>query len=300
MNTVLIPAFNRPEFLQLCLEHIQEAEGAQDLHYIFQLDRGHDPENVRIASTLPFSKELRYTPKTHYSLAKQSFSLLSGWIYAAHKSARLVYLIEDDVLIGRDFFRWHQEVHDQHDLFSSHANKNVNRHIEQQGSWDEYYLTTFDYGSIGTCMRREVILEQIAPHANQNYYRAPIHYCATKFRGCPLNRDQAEQDGLIRRIQWQSGGPQAYPHTEEIDGMLYGPRCYHAGYYGKNRGAGPNSSFQQKLARLREIVYSDAAMRNFASQPDFYLDSRPCALALPEWKSLRLKPLTTSGSSSAA
>lgn len=297
MNIAVIPCFDRPEFLTLALEHIQQAEGADQLHYIFQLDRGFDRQNINVISAFPFPHEIRQTPRTPYGLAKQSFSVLSGLTYAASKTDGLVYLIEDDVLIGRDFFRWHQAVHDQHeDLFSSHANLNVNRTIEPEGTWDEYYLTTFDYGSIGTCLKAITIRNDIAPHAQPAYFRSPTHYCQNHFKGCPLGKNFSEQDGLIRRIQWASNRPQAYPHTREIDGLLYGPRCYHAGYYGKNRGKGPRIPFQQRLPQLRQIVYSQEHMRSFARHPGYYHDSRPCALELPAWTSLHLKPLSKTSS----
>lgn len=293
MNVALIPCFNRPEFLTLALENIRKAEGAADIHYIFRLDHLFDKTNLQVIAQFPLPHTITYTPRVHYKLAKQSHSLLTGLIIAAQRTDKLVYLIEDDVMIGRDFFRWHDAVHKQNpDLFSSHANLNINRSIPTQGNWDEYYLTSGDYGSIGTCMHRDTILNHIAPHASKSYYRSPTNYVATTFKGSTLKRDQAEQDGLIRRIQHTTGRPQAYPHTMQIDGLLYGPRCFHAGFYGKNRPKKYTGSLDQKITRLREIIYSEEGMRTFALHPGYYADSRPCALELPEWTSLRLKSIS--------
>lgn len=301
MNVALIPCFDRPEFLTLCLENICNAEGSGGVHYIFRIDHpGPNPSKelkeqqqqiLQVISPFPHSHQLSFTPRTSYGLAKQSHSLLTGLIQAATKSDHLVYLIEDDVMIGRDFFQWHDRVHHDNDLFSSHGNLNINRSIPIEGNWEEYYLTSGDYGSIGTCMRKDTILGLIAPHANPRYFRSPISYVQKTFPHSALKKDQAEQDGLLRRIQVETGKPQAYPHTTEIDGLLYGPRCFHAGFYGKNRPKKYTGDLQQKIARLREIIYSEEGMRSFALAPGYYADSRPCALELPEWSTLRMKSL---------
>lgn len=296
MNVALVPCFDRPEFLTLCLENIKKAEGSSIVHYIFRMDHGYDPANLQVIAEFvrryPVSHQLSFTPRTHYGLAKQSHSLLTGLIQAATKTDALVYLIEDDVMIGRDFFGWHDRVHEQNpDLFSSHGNLNINRSMPTEGNWEEYYLTSGDYGSIGTCMSKTTILQLIAPHANRSYFRSPISYVQRTFPASTLKKDQAEQDGLIRRIQVATGKPQAYPHITEIDGLLYGPRCFHAGFYGKNRPKKYTGDLQQKIARLRQIIYSEEGMRSFALAPGYYADSRPCALELPEWRTLRLKSL---------
>lgn len=289
MNVVLIPCFNRPEFLSHCLENIQKADGADELYYIFRLDHGFDRANIDVIKSFALQHQVTYTPRTGYTAGKQSYSLLTGLIQAAQQSDGLVYLIEDDVIVGRDFFRWHQQVHaDNPNLFSSHANLNINRTVTQQGQWDQYYLSHLDYGSIGTCFRKEVILEHIAPRATHAYFKSPVSYVSRNFQGSSLQRSMAEQDGLIRRIQERlKHMPTAHPHTMELDGLLYGPRCYHAGFYGKNRPRRP----KQKSEHLSAIIYSDQAMRIFAGRPEFFADSRPCALELPAWEHLTNVPL---------
>ncbi len=288
MNVVLIPCFDRPEFLSECLKNIEQAESADQYHYIFRLDHGHEPDNLKVIEGFKLSSETTFTPRTTYGIGKQSYSVLSGLQIAAKTSDHLVFLIEDDVMIGRDFFRWHEEVHSQQALFSSHANLNVNS-PSKEGWIDEYYLTTRDYGSIGTCMTRESIA-LIDPHINADYFLHPVQYIRRKFKNSFLGYGFAEQDGLIRRIQADQSLPQAYPCHLEHEGLLYGPRCFHAGFIGKGR-------IQQKLPGtaeqrqdyIQKVIYDQTTMRHVSLSEGYYLDSRPCSLILPEWKTLKRK-----------
>jgi hypothetical protein len=287
VNTVLIPCFRRPEFLQATIDRIHEATGAAQYQYIFRLDQGFDPMCEKVISTFQFPHQVTYTPRTSYTITKQSYSVLTGLQMAA-RTSELVFLIEEDVLIGRDFFQWHEHIHAHQELFSSHANKNINS-TSREGQWDDYYLTTGDYGSIGTCIPSAVINKHINPHINPNYFRQPWHYIKAKFPTSTLGTSFVEQDGLIRRIQPTTDLQQAYPCTFELDDLLYGPRCYHAGFYGKNRPNSISGNYEQRKQKVDSVVYSQAAMRHVAVQPGYYEDSRPCALELPTWQTLTLK-----------
>lgn len=288
MDVVLIPCFRRPELLFHCLKNIQAAHGADEHHYIFRFDFGHSPElddALRLAE-FTFSHQVARTPKCNYQVAKQSFSLLTGYHLALSHSFRpeRVYLIEEDVMIATDFFRWHQEVHAQRpDVFCSIGVVNPNRKV-QEGARDEFYLTTEDYCSLGVCFPANVLKNYILQWATTKYYNNPIDFCQRNFKGSPFGQSYAEQDGLIRRIQWQAGMamPIAYP---------YQGRAYHAGYYGYNRGRGPDGSLVDRIAKVRDVIYSDEAMRTFAKHPSWYEDSKPINLKAEPWQSLCLNPL---------
>jgi len=275
---VLIPCFNRPAFLWHCLDNITKAQGAAEHHYIFRLDHGYDPKNLGIIEAFPLSKEVTYTPKTKYTTGKQSFSVLSGLMYAG--TNELVYLIEDDVMIARDFFLWHEAVHAANDLFSSHANFNVNS-TGPTGFYHQYYLTQGDYSSIGTCLTKKAI-NAIAPHIRPEYFSDPTGYIKRHFPDHPLSSTYSEQDGLIRRL----AGTMAYPCQMELDGLSYGPRCFHAGFVGKNR---PTTSAQMTPEYVGRVIYDQQNMRVLATQEGYYLDSRPVCLDLPQWTKLQRK-----------
>ena len=286
MNVVLIPCWRRPEFLWHCLENIKLAEGAADLHYIFRPDHGYDPDLLKVIDAFPFKHEAVPTKRTPYQLGKQSYSLLTGYQYAAQRTNGLVFMVEEDVMVARDFFRWHIEVHRQRpDLFCSIAVANPNRSptpiIDDTGS---YYLSGNDYCSLGLCFRSEVIQQRIQPACESAYFINPVTYCERRFPGSPIGKAYAEQDGLIRRIQIALGEehPIAWP---------WSPRAYHAGFYGKNRGAGPLLKLDARIKHLADIIYSDEAMRIFAKHPAWYADSRPINLTPEPWNEQRLLPL---------
>ena len=48
MGIVVIPVFNRPEFLKICLECIERADNYKNYLYIFQLDWGYDKRNIDV------------------------------------------------------------------------------------------------------------------------------------------------------------------------------------------------------------------------------------------------------------
>lgn len=285
MNVVLIPAWRRPEMLWHCLRNIERAEGAKDLHYIFRFDTGYTPELHEVVKGFSFSHEITETPRTAYQLSKQSYSLITGYHYAAGKSDDLVYMIEEDVMVATDFFRWHAAVHRANDeLFCSIAVANPNRTMEITGEHDEYYHSTGDYCSLGVCFQRDTLLFDVISKVGSKYYTNPIDYCKRQFPDAPFGYAFAEQDGLIRRIQHAMGidRPIAYPLRA---------KAYHAGLYGKNRGAGPGGTLAARLKYVADVIYSDEAMRTFAKHPEWYEDSKPIDLNAHPWTTLKLKKL---------
>lgn len=286
-DVVLIPAWRRPEFLVHCLLNIKRAEEADRMHYIFRFDQGHSAElydAIKLAE-FTFSHEITQTPHTKYLLAKQSFSLLTGYHLAAQKSLKLVYMIEEDVMVATDFFTWHRKVHEAHPrIFCSIGVANPNRDVRVHGKLEDYYLTTHDYCSLGVCFSKDMLLRHVLPAATQKYYVDPINECKRQYPTSPFGGGYAEQDGLIRRVQWRLGMEHAIAYP-------YRARAYHAGLYGKNRGQGPTGTLAKRMQYVTDIIYSDEAMRTFAKQPSWYEDSKPINLSTPPWNDLRLKPL---------
>jgi len=281
MDVVLIPCWRRPEMLWHCLEHIKRAEGAEAMHYIFRIDTGYSPELKTVIDGFPFSHELAETPRTMHRKTKQSYSVLTGYRLAAQKSDGLVFLIEEDIFIATDFFKWHKAVHAQQpDLFCSIAVKNHNRTINLEGADDEYYLTTLDYCSWGVCFDVVKLMNFVLPMASQGYYNDPHGFMRLNFRGAPINEGHVEQDGLIRRIQWWHGMdlPIAYP---------FQARAYHAGLYGYNRGNPPQGSLSKRIEYVAQTCYSHQTMRILAERPEYVDDSEPIELNAQPWQELK-------------
>jgi hypothetical protein len=160
-DVVLIPCWRRPEFLWHCLRNLSLAEDISSHQVIVRADTGFAPENLEVARE--FSDRLphllvAFPVPCPYRRAKQSANVLLGYMRAAASARQLVYLVEEDIMVARDFFLWHQAVHATvGNLFCSIAVKNPNRPHELSGNPEGYYLSHGDYCSYGVCFDRRVL-----------------------------------------------------------------------------------------------------------------------------------------------
>ena len=118
MDIVLIPAYMRPEYLSLCLEYLAAAEGARvgKEFWVIQDMRQHDEHRFNVQ--LRWTKEVldnsplpvRYIFRQPHNYAGNSYNTLEAYKEAYGTEARFTYLVEEDVLVTPDFFRWHEAV----------------------------------------------------------------------------------------------------------------------------------------------------------------------------------------------
>jgi len=276
-DIVLLPCWRRPEFLWHCLDNLTRAEGIDALHVLFSPDTGFSPDNLDVIRSFAdrlASYEIHLPVPCPFRRTKQSANLLLGYLRAAAAANRYVFLVEEDIMVARDFFRWHRAVHAAAGpLFCSIGVKNPNRRVNVPEEIGGYYLSDGDYCSPGVCFDKRVLQTMIAPHVNMAYFRRPKRYIRRHFPASTVGLGFVEQDGLIRRVQEQSQQSIAYPCV---------PRAFHAGYYGYNRPGGLDGSLQERVQRLADTIYDPAAMRAGASaQHD---DScTPVKLELAAW-----------------
>ena len=130
-DVLIIPCWRRPEFLWHCLDNLRRAEGIGDLHVLFRPDRGHDARNLEVIDEFGpqlGSYEIDVPPHCPYRRGKQSANVLGGYLRAAATTRRYVFMVEEDVMVARDFLRWHYAVQAaQPQLFCSIATRNTNR-----------------------------------------------------------------------------------------------------------------------------------------------------------------------------
>lgn len=282
MNIVLIPAYNRPEFLWHTCNHIADAEQSGDFHYIFLFDRGFDQRNYEaIMPMINHSTEVILTPPTKYQASKQSHNVLNGFRIAVERNPEMIFLIEDDVFIANDFFRWHLEIHKRGNWFAAIGTKNHNSIFSTTEDTAEWYESSEpDYQSLGVSFKAEVLRDLVLPHFNSQYLSNSIKYCMDKWPSSVIGRHYAEQDGLIRRILESSELKTVFPHV---------PRAYHAGFYGKNRGHKYRKkiSLGERIADVYEHCYSWEGMNQVCEKPEWFMDSQPVPLTGNLWESLR-------------
>lgn len=286
MDTLLIPCFDRPELLHETLGNLVRTGDLGTVHVIFKPDMGHHSDiRTVIDHYTPDMLSFEVIPPTtsRYRLTKQSFNVLSGYAIAASKSTGLVFMVEEDIQVSTDFFRYHRAIHAKEHLFASLSTKNHNRNVSTTDDPEAYYLSTSDYCSLGVCMRATTITDLITPHLTEHYLRDPVKYCAAHFPGAPFAPGHAEQDGLIRRIQHTSDLPTAYPHV---------PRAFHSGWYGYNRKRSPlRGTLQDKINKVRETIYDTDKARAAAINPAWAKDSEPVNLNIEPWNNLKHSPI---------
>lgn len=277
-NIVLIPCWQRPEFLSICLEQIVKADGAEKYTYVFLVDRGFNPENITVINKFPFEKGVQLRKETVPGIGRQSMNLLEGYRFAASQDCNLVFMIEEDIMIANDFFTWHEAVQKKESNFCSIATENNNTKHESTGNLSEYYIgSERDYQSLGVCFNREVLNKYVVPHANYAFYKNPRAYVSQKFPTSVMGTQYCEQDGLIRRIrETECNLPVIFPDV---------PRAYHAGFYGYNRPSKkvPKGSLASRIAQLKEIIFSPEKMLANSITPGYYEDSKPINLINDKW-----------------
>lgn len=280
-DIVLIPCFKRPEFLSVCLEYILKAEFADQHTYVFLLDHGYDKTLHKVINAFPLEKQVRETPRTKYTLGKQSHNLLEGYKYACSITDGLVYLIEDDIMVANDFFKWHRLAQERIN-FCTIATANNNTKRDNGTELDGYYVgTKSDYQSLGVCWQSSVLKRHILLHANEYYYSNPVGYCE-RFTDSVIGKFFAEQDGLIRRIKERSNLPVLFASV---------PRAFHGGFigYNRNRGKSIKGTLEQRIAFVRNVMESPELMREQAERPEFYEDSKPVNLVNKNWDARELR-----------
>ena len=251
-DVLLIPCWRRAEFLWHCLDNLSRADGIEGLHLLFRADTGYDRANREVIEEFApkfGSYEINQPVVCPYRSTKQSANVLGGYLIAAARARRYVFMVEEDVMVARDFFRWHYAVQAaQPRLFCSIGVRNHNREVPDSADPQTYYLTTQDYCSWGVCFERSIIEQLIAPHVRREYFQDPGRYCAGKFAGSSIGAGYVEQDGLIRRIQEASGQahPIAYP---------YRPRGYHAGFVGYHRRGSISGNLRARIGEVGEVIY---------------------------------------------
>jgi hypothetical protein len=265
MDIVLIPCWRRADFLTVTLRHVVAAASARKHYVVFLADVGASPGVLRVAQRCPLRHEIVMARER--PMRGNSHNILGGYAYASaiapKLKANLVYLIEEDIWIGRDFFAFHEAAHAcQRSFFVSGVrNQNDLRALPHDRS--RIYLDS-RYQSLGVSFRVES-LPRITAHHCPEYYAAPQDYVARRFPSSRLGEYFWEQDGLIGRVIEDERLAGIYPFV---------PRAYHAGFIGYNRsGRAFGGSLERRVAKLESMTDDEANDR--AHQ---YKDIRSCDL----------------------
>ena len=257
---VIVPAWRRPEFLHAALTRLAVADDGAPEFWIC-LDRGHSDEVAAVAhwfrAILP--GRVRIGIREH-AYRGNSYNVLTSFHNAVDEGADLVHLVEEDILVGADYFDFHRRAHElAPDAFSVSACRNQYYPLGVAPPYDEtgIYLHP-SYQSIGVSLKA-YRLRQALRYATPQYFAAQVQFCARNFPHSRINRSHAEQDGLLHRVLEKQGSATAYASV---------PRAYHVGFVGYHRnGEMPPGDVGERSAAILAMD-ADELNRRAASYPD--------------------------------
>ena len=268
-DIVLIPAYMRPEYLTLCLEHLAAAEGSREnKEYWVCQDMRPDDEH-RCKMQLLWTKEVldnsplpvRYIQRKPHGWGGNSYNTMEAYKEAYGTEARYVYLVEEDCVVSSDFFKWHESIQEKENPMCSIGyrcarNSQVRRDISDPTA---YFLSSVDYASIGVAWRREE-LTPVIEHAVTEFYANPGPYLDNRFPGDVYSGWFHEQDGAIMRVMHE---------RKDVTAWAYMPRTFHIGNIGYHRPNGRRGEGQlkSKIEFLRGWIHSAERIKEVA--PDF-------------------------------
>lgn len=302
-DLVLIPTFYRPEYLSLCLEKIFLSTGGWEKEIWIAHDRHVNDTRItgRSVGDLAFdlrqmqgviadwSKKfrtpIRYKERAPSTLVGNLFNFMELYKDAyAQTDVRYVYLVEDDVHVAEDFFRWHEEVQILKDYFCTvgwHCMRN--EAVEKSDDPNAYIESAVDYSSIGVCWKRER-LAPVVKHACNEYYTGVNSYLRTAFPRSPIPWSQwGEQAGLILRI--------LLDQKERVTAWPVLRRCNHIGVNGPHRTAGYKfqGTLVQRIHALRRAI-EVGSIGKLSRDPYDDIDG---PLAIPLWEPQNLRVVQT-------
>ena len=268
-DIVIIPTFHRPEYLALCLEHLRAAQGERELEFWVFHDRGSEPDNRSICTGA------RYVERPTHDYIGNPFNFLEAYREAFNTDARFVYLVEDDVFVGPDFFRWQEAVQARRDYFCTIAWHCIrNPQVLPSSDPTAIVETNRDYSSIGVCWRRER-LASVVQHATPDYYSNPAGYLKRAFPESTLPLMWSEQAGLIMRVLLQD--------KNNLVAWAALPRCAHVGINGYHRRDGYKftGTLEQRVAALRTASQSTERIVGLSRT---VFDDIAALPTIPEWR----------------
>lgn len=279
----IIPTFKRPEFLHHCLKALVACEDAGNVTFWVSIDRALDTVDLATdearavaALVLQFQDHRNHAIyRPVHSYHGNSYNVLESLKDAYVAGAEQVYLVEDDIMVTPDFFRWHRAAQELAKPFCSIAHKNIRRKDLENGAVDEILLSRADYCSLGVCFGRES-LAKIVAHATPAYYSDLGGYLGKNFAP---STEFTEQDGLISRIMFREGGAAAFPYI---------PRAFHVGFTGYHRESTWEAP-QDLPARIEALGRVLADPESLAREDKHKLGDIEAPREVPEWESLRIR-----------
>lgn len=289
-DIVIVPAYFRPEYLHLCLYNIFNCRESLNKDIWIYHDQKFDDlkkfaaefteiEEVMAYWKRGFGNRFRAVMRPENGFYGNSYNVLGAYQKAFETDAQFVYLIEDDVFITPDFFRWHEAVQKEVDPFCSVAGQ-CDRNPDKTGESAGGYFESSEYASLGVCWKREK-LEPVIEHAQVDYFHNPTPYVLKHFPKTNLGLKMMEQDGLVQRVMEKSFQKAVWAAV---------PKAYHVGLWGYHRSIGLDAMtdaglthlpLKEKIENLTKVVCNQEWLNKVAS---FQTDLQAFPIDAPVWE----------------
>ncbi len=253
-DILIIPTFNRPEMLSICLWSIVHTGdiGKFDMRVVIDdhVDRRYDPDIFLALDAIEYFRSDIILRKPHNCYGN-SRNIMEAYKEAYATDARLVFMVEDDIVASPDFFKWCYTVHADERIDCAVATRPEREGCEIR-NWEGRYVN-HDFASGAVCWKR-ASLAKVVPHACGSFYNRITDYCDEHFPDSPLRGFTGEQDGLIRRISQSKKLNVAWP---------WYPRAHHVGIYGYHDLIRPRGTYEERLAYLRDAIKNQSEMNKW-------------------------------------
>lgn len=261
-DIVIVPSYYRPEFLALCLEHLASAVGGKQKRVFVYQDR-HIGDNSEMVNTLlPEVREVcrrmeksfdefHYIERHPVIYRGNPSNFLEAYNSAfLETDSEFVFLVEDDVMVCRDFFQWHYAIQDELNPFISVGWHCIRETAKVPTTNDpNAYVTSYrDFSSIGICWKREN-LSVLVQHAKPAYYSNMSTYIKNAFPNSPIHfKEWTEQAGIITRLLHEKPGERLVVWAGLSRVGHIGIRGYH-----RQNGFKFTGSLDEKIQALKNV-----------------------------------------------
>lgn len=284
-GVVVIPCWQRADFLWACLHRLSVAEGADDYHYLISIDRKPAVDVQNVAYEFRNTSPLKTTIIHHadHPYRGNSYNTLTAYTRACAMTDKLVVLVEEDIFVSKGFFTFHERAHQQGKRFTVSACRDQNAPTPPIPSTHDARTVCYDryrYQSLGVSFQADTVRYVLGAVAGSDYFEQMVETLARLFPNTSLPRGQAEQDGLFDRVleelSHRDGTGMAYPIV---------PRAFHAGFVGSNRSNGRALTEGSVEDRGKRLLAMSQDEMNALADPS-YRDIVRCDLELEEPETL--------------
>ena len=278
-DVCLIRTYQRPELLHHCLDRLWWA---------------HKPESFSVQGKIDFHEgktahqgilDLFESPIINgFSITCTHLNIgdSCAFLRALKSTFRLnpdrIYNVEEDVLIAPDFFRWHQAAQAMGYDITVASNLHGDPRISSDSD-PKACIEMNRASAIGCCFSRrfaELLVEHCVPEYYQSH-QTMQQYLDRHFPGEPSG--DVAWDGLMARLIRKHNLKVLWPAR---------PRCYHAGWYGLNRGKSNPYSYmtlKDQIKAVGEVIHNEAKLFELG---DYRQDCRVFSLEEKPWQKLKI------------